>query len=211
MPLLAKDSQESTFEPIPAGVLHAVCYGVIDLGTQPSTNPTFPARRKVAITWEIPAERITIKGASLPRAITDTWTLSLASKGKLRPMLESWRGRAFTEIELEGFDVENLIGVNGLINVVHTRKGDKTFANVASVSPLVKSMVKLQLESKPLFFALGQNPQESDIPLEMPAWLKAKIMQSKEFLGDKDPQHQGNQPSEEEMANQTGGDQDVPF
>ena len=45
-------------DPVPAGVHHAVCYAVIDLGTQDPGNPTFRPSRKVMILWELPYETI---------------------------------------------------------------------------------------------------------------------------------------------------------
>jgi hypothetical protein len=53
---------------------------------------------------------------------------------------EAWRGRAFTEDELAGFDLKHLLGVYALINVTHSSKGDKTYSNVAGLSPLPKQM-----------------------------------------------------------------------
>jgi hypothetical protein len=42
-----------------------------------------------------------------------------------------------------GFDVESMIGRNCLLNVTHNQVGDKTYANVASVNPLMKGMPTL--------------------------------------------------------------------
>jgi hypothetical protein len=211
MPLIAKNSSGADFDPIPPGVHQAVCYAVIDVGTQPSMNMKFPAKRKVAITWEIPSERIEIRGEDLPRAITGFWTLTLASKGKLRPLLESWRGRPFTQDELDGFDLENLIGANCLLNIVHNTVAGKTYANIASVSPLAKGMAKLELENERMFFALPNEPKESDIPSDIPPWLKAKIMQCAEF----NPATDRHEPSEAEQANldptRPDDNDDIPF
>lgn len=42
-----------------------------------------------------------------------------------------------------GFDVESVIGANCLLNVQHKAAGDKTYANVSSVMPLMKGMPKM--------------------------------------------------------------------
>lgn len=216
MGLIAKDKGGEGFEPIPTGNHHSVCYGVFDLGTQPSHNPNFRAKRQVCITWEIPAERIELERegnkVNLPRAISRIFGLSLSSKSNLRPFLVSWRGREFTEAELEGFDLKNIIGANCLLNIVHERKGDKTYANVSSVSPLLKNMPKLKSENLPLYFSLDEIPagQQITFPSGTPDWLKAKVMQSEEWQqrqqgGAMEPPQHGDDPYGE------SGDDSVPF
>jgi hypothetical protein len=65
--------------------------------------------------------------------------------GNLRPMLEAWRGRKFTPQELEGFDLERLLGVSCQLQLVHvlTDRGG-LFANVQAVVPLGRGMTKLR-------------------------------------------------------------------
>jgi hypothetical protein len=38
-----------------------------------------------------------------------TQTVSLASNGNLKPLLESWRGKKFTKEELVGFDLKTIL------------------------------------------------------------------------------------------------------
>lgn len=220
MSLIAKDKSGSDFAPIPAGMHHGICYGVVDLGTQPAFG-NFPSRRKVVFLWELPDERgdfeITRNGtkekANLPRAISALYTLSLSSKSNLRPMLEGWRGRAFTEQELDGFDVMNVVGANCLINVIHNTKGDKTYANVKAVNPLPKQMVKKTAENPPLKFSMDDFPAGTPIqqPPNIPDWIWARVTQSDEFI--RLSQTPGRpDPTEEQMANITDGpDELVPF
>jgi hypothetical protein len=70
----------------------------------------------------------------------------LHEKASLRRDLESWRGRAFTDKELEGFDLENLLLKGCLINVIHEQRGGATFANVAGVMRLPKEMTAPRLQ-----------------------------------------------------------------
>lgn len=214
MSLIAKDKGGADYEPLAAGMHHAVCYGIVDLGTQPA-NGNFPARRKVCFLWEVPSERIEFERdgvkKNLPRGLSAMFTLSLSAKSKLRPMLESWRGRPFTSEELVGFDLKNVLGANCFLNVVHERKADKTYANVASVNPLAKGMKKKPPENPSLFFSIEECKDQIVVPPAVPDWLKGKIMQSEECVAE---QRKGGapEPTEEEMANQTGGiDEDVQF
>ena len=187
MPIIAKDKGGANFAPINAGMHHAVCYGVVDIGTQPQHNPQFKAKRKIIILWEIPGERIEIEKdgvkKNLPRAISKEFTLSLSDMGNLRPMLESWRGRAFTKEELAGFDVANVIGANCLLNVIHETKGDKTYGNIASVAPLMNSMKKIKQELPNLTFSLDEFPRGTEViwPENLPEWIQTKIKQSEEY------------------------------
>ena len=78
-----------------------------------------------------------------PYQIKQDYTASLHEKAKLRKDLQSWRGLAFTDVELFGFDMETLVGAGCLINVIHN-KGSKggTFANVGGLMKLPKNMTK---------------------------------------------------------------------
>jgi hypothetical protein len=169
---------------------HAICYGVVDIGTQPAFGK-FPARRKVVILFEFPDHRIELpdkqndgKMLNLPRALSIKETCTLASKGNLRPLLEGWRGRTFTEKELEGFDLKNVIGANALINVIHTKKEDKTYANIGSISPLMTGNKKRTQENPPLYFSFDDCPQGKEIvvPANCPDWIKGMILQSEEYI-----------------------------
>jgi hypothetical protein len=189
MSLIAKDKpQGADFAPIPAGMHHAVCYGVIDIGTQPQTG-NFPARRKVLIMWEVPHELVEIEKdgikKKMPRAISEKYTLSLSEKGNLRPMLQSWRGRPFTKEELDGFDLKNLVGANCFLNLIHQNgRGDKAsrvYANVSSVNPLAKGMPKLKPLNETVIFSMDDFNGPITIPMNIPEWINALIVQSKEF------------------------------
>lgn len=216
MSLIARDTSNGVdFAPIPTGMHPSVCYGVIDIGTQPQFG-NFPARRKVIFCWEIPGERIELekegKKLNLPRAISEKFTLSLASKGNLRPMLESWRGRAFTAEELEGFDVGNVLGANCLLNVIHEKgKGDKankTYANVASVNPLAKGMPKLKPETPTILFNMEDFTGPVQIPAQLPEWITALIIQSEEYAAH---QRMTNAPPPSSGQGNENLDEDVPF
>lgn len=143
MPIIAKNTG-STFEPCPAGMQQAVCVDVVDLGIQKSSfqnlDGTDKWQHKIEIVWQS-SERMK---DGRPFIIKKRYTLSLNEKANLRHDLESWRGKAFSEDEINGFDVERLLGANCNLNVVH-KAGSKggTFANVSAVAPLMKSQSKM--------------------------------------------------------------------
>jgi hypothetical protein len=198
MGLVAKDNGGG-YDPVEAGVYHAICYGVIDLGTQFSqiyNNET----RKVLLQWELPTERIEIKGENLPRAISRQFTLSLNKKATLRQFLESWRGRAFSDTELQGFDLKNLIGVNCQLNIIHSNRNGKTYADVSTATPLLKGTEKRALENAPLFFSFDDN---MEVPEHCPDWVVERLQKSAEMSGRSGP--------ELGKHDQTGKEDDIPF
>ena len=190
MPLLAKNKGGEDFAPVTPGMKQGVCYLVADIGTQPSNNPQFKPRRQVVIGWELPQEpKIEIldkkanKKVLMPRVLSNTYTLSLSKKANLTPMLVSWRGRAFTDAELEGFDLQKILGANCLLNIINNTKEGKTYANISSVSPLMPNMTKLKPENPVTFFSIDDQPAgEIKVPAGLHEWIKAKIMQSDEYL-----------------------------
>ena len=144
MALIAHDNG-SDFMIVPQGLHMARCYRVIDLGTQRQEwSGKERWSRKILIQWEIygtdddgqPLE--TDDGR--PLSVSKRYTLSLSEGANLRQDLKAWRGREFTPDELSGFDVKNLLSVPCMLNVTHADRNGKTYANVASVSPVPKEM-----------------------------------------------------------------------
>ena len=181
MGLMATDKGGSDFEPISQGLHHAICNGLYDLGTQ--FNETFGNwSHKVLICWELPEERIDIEKdgqkLNLPRATSKRYTLSLGEKANLRKDLETWRGKAFTAQELSGFDVKNILGKNCLLQIIHRTKGDKTYANVSAVMPLMKGTSSKESENPIRYFAFGDS---NEIPEGVPEWITKEIQASKEW------------------------------
>ena len=147
MPIIARGSS-SSYTPCPAGLHHAVCVDVEDLGVEVSDkfkdkNGKPVEAHKIRIVWQIDEPRM----ESGARFLTSRFfTLSLNEKAKLRPFLESWRGRPFTQDDLKnGFDVEKLIGVNCTLQVLLGDDGERTY--VANIMPPVKGAELIQPEN----------------------------------------------------------------
>lgn len=173
-----KADAKSKVPTVPPGTHTAVCYGVVAVGTQVNPNSNFKPAKKVVLLWELPDERAEFDGKDKPRGVSKKYTLSLGDRATLRKDLESWRGRAFTEQELAGFDIDKLIGANCLLNIVHGEKNGRTFANIAGVVPLPKGMTKRALENHPLYFNLEESLEAAqrgdgvvEFPANMPEWL----------------------------------------
>lgn len=135
MAIIAK-SGGGNFKPAPTGVHIGVCVDVVDLGMKPTP---WGDKHKIRVVWQI--EELMDNGK--PFLVSKPYTLSLNEKANLRKDLESWRGRAFTEQESDGFDMEAVIGKNCLLNVQQKVTGENTYANVTGVMPLKRGMTPI--------------------------------------------------------------------
>jgi hypothetical protein len=175
-------SASSNRVPAPSGSHLARCFGVIDLGTQ--HNPQFgTTARKVMLQFELPSELHTWKEENGPEpfVVSREFSLSLSPKANLRPFLEGWRGRPFSEEELAKFDISVLAGQPCLINIIHENKGDKVFANIASVMKLPKAMGECPpAHNRVVVLSLDGDFSQEDFN-NLPEWIRKKIEVSKEF------------------------------
>lgn len=174
---------KTKFPVVSEGVHMAVCHGVIDLGTQQTEWQGHEKHvRKVLLCWELPDERIERDGESIPRVVSARYTASIGEKANLRKVLESWRGKAFTQEELGGFEIRNLLGVGCQIQIIHKKKGEQTYANVTSVMALPKGMKSAVSELPQLWFSFDEIDKSNPaIPEEIPEWIQKVITQSDEW------------------------------
>jgi hypothetical protein len=128
----------SSFAAAPEGLHAAVCVDVVNLGI---VQGAYGAKHKVRIVWQLDAMDDE-HGRRFD--VARVYTLSLHERAALRKDLESWRGKKFTEVELDGFDLEKLIGASAQVQVTHDLGDDGTiYANVSTVVPPVKGAPKL--------------------------------------------------------------------
>jgi len=145
------------FKPIPTGLLPAVCVNVFDIGYQPGYQGGAPSP-KVVVLWELTCVERRDDGKRFQ--LTKLYTASLGEKATLRKDLETWRGRKFTDGELEGFDLDNVKHIGCQLLIQEDHRSDKTYANVAAVMPPLAGNGKPQIETAPDF---------------VPAWVQKKI------------------------------------
>lgn len=142
MGVIVRAPENKEFTPAPQGLHRAVCVDVLDTWTEERPQEFGGGLvEKTRIVWEID-ERM---ADGRPFLVSQFYTASLHEKAKLRQHLESWRGRVFSEEELNGFDLENILGVPCQLQVIHhTNKAGKTYANVAGVVPPSKGQPSLR-------------------------------------------------------------------
>lgn len=200
--LTASASSGGSFAPIPEGTYSAVCNMLVDLGMQ--RNETYNnVSRKVLIGWQLPDETIEIDGKEEPRAISKRYTLSLDDRSNLRADLAAWRGRDFTQEELQAFDLRNIVGAPCLINIIHKENNGKKYANISSIMALPKGMPRPQMSAEPTVFDLDESPL-SDIA-KLPKWIAETIYKSETY------QERVDTGVEPEIKALDDDDGDVPF
>jgi len=134
MSIIATTSSSDKFVGVSTGVHKARCVRMIDLGTQRSEyQGEVSWKRQILVSWEVPNE---LSNSGEPLLISKFYTLSLHEKSNLGKDLTAWRGRAFTELEKQQFDITALLGVPCMLNIVESRNGN---TKVGSVMPLPKN------------------------------------------------------------------------
>jgi hypothetical protein len=158
MPLVIPQETGGSYERPPEGNHVAVCCSLVDLGTQ--YNEAYQkSQRKILIEWELSEET---KEDGSPFYIDQIYTFSMNEKSTLRKDLESWRGVRFSADDFGKFELSVLIGKGCMLNVVHTEKGDKVYANIASIARLPKGMSAPSLRAKTKILSLEASEFDPD-------------------------------------------------
>lgn len=173
MGLIASDSG-GTFTPPPQGTHIAVCCQVIDLGTQFSKFYG-KEQHKVMVGWELPEEK---NDDGAPWLVWRRYTLSLGENATLRAHLESWRGRVFTQEELQGFDLSKIIGVGCMLNITHREDNGRTYGDVATVMALKRGTPTPKMTRSPVVFDVTK--WDDRVFATFSEKLQKTIMESKE-------------------------------
>ena len=216
MIVTGSNSERKQFQIAPAGTHLARLYRIIDLGTQMREyEGKVNMLRKAKFFWELHGE----DGAGKPLLTTEgkpliqskEYTMSLGEKANLRRDLEAWRGKAFTEDELRGFNVTNVLGQFCMVNISHRVKGDMTYADLKGVSAVPAIYKKAGLPegvNSTLLFSLDKFDEQ--VFESLSDSIKDTIRKSPEYRAISQPT------TSQQYAAATGGsvsnmDDDVPF
>lgn len=140
MPIIASSNGGGSFTPHPEGQYPTICADVHDLGMMEVTWEGVKKRQHKIDIYFFCGEFVEKEGKKIPLMVRDRFTLSLNEASKLRPFLESWRGKKFTPEEEGGFDVERLILAPAFIQVSHNETPKGVFANIDTIMKLPKGM-----------------------------------------------------------------------
>lgn len=157
MPFIIKGGS-SNFKLLSAGSHIARCSMLIDLGTQAPKFEDAKARRQVYIAFEVPGE---LMDDGRPITIGQRYTHSTNERSVLAQHLEAWRGKKFTPSERKSFDIEAVLGKPCMISVIHVERGDKTYANLNSISAVPAGVTCPPAVNPPLMFNLEEFNSEA--------------------------------------------------
>jgi hypothetical protein len=104
----------------------------------------------------------------------------LSEGANLRRDLESWRGKKFTDAELEGFDVAKVLGAHAQINVAQSEKNGKTYANIMSIVPWPKGTPAPDVVSEKLYFDMD-DPGRDHVLAKLPEWVQKRVKESRTY------------------------------
>jgi hypothetical protein len=137
----AKSGGKSNFTAHPEGQFAGVCVDVHDLGFLKTTwQGQEKVQHKIDVYFFCGEYKDGTDGKRYPLLVRDRFTATLSDKGRLKPFLQGWRGKKFTEEELQKFDLDNMIGAPALLTVEHNIVGDDTYANIVGCAKLPKVM-----------------------------------------------------------------------
>jgi hypothetical protein len=187
--MLIKDEGGGGYEPIPHGLIQAVCYGAWDLGIQQTTwKGETKTRHRFVIGWEV-AKRIENPDSEWNgkrMTIHKEYTATLSEKSNFYKDLKGWFGVDIPpDKRQQGFNPEKLVGKNCCLMVVHRTKDDRTYANVEQVTTLAEGML----------------PLENEYDTEPPGWV---VRKQGESINNRQPEVR-DELTPQEVANELDG------
>jgi len=219
MAIVAKKGAQR--ELIPPGTYPARCIKVMHFGNVPGEYlGKKQIKDEVRFTWELPTELRVFeeeKGEQ-PLSISKDYTLSLGEKANLRRDLESWRGKQFTDDELEGFDILSVMSVPCMLNVIHKMsKAGNQYTFIASITPLLKGY-ECPSQINPSFIWDYDENYDEGVLENLHDWFKDKIKSSLEYQAKVTPPEnipvniqQAPMPGIDDAPPPDGDDNDLPF
>jgi hypothetical protein len=168
------------FKPCPEGTHAAICIRVCDMGSRMKAYQGQDPKmvHEVLLSWELIDEKMS---DGRPFIVSKNYTWSMSEKANLRKDLESWRGAKFTQADFGKFDIKNLLGKACLVGVTHTEVGERTYANVATVSKPMKGMTFPDPVNVPAYIWLNVDRFDETAFNALGDGLKGKIMQTPEY------------------------------
>ena len=178
MSMIAKDNANINIPILEAGVYSAIGSMIIDLGIQ--KNEKFgKSQRKFRLVWNIVGEEVEINGEKYPRTMSKEYSFSLGEKSNLRRDLQAWRGKAFTEEELRGFLLVNILNKGCQLQIINEEKNGKTYNNIASIVSLPKGTKLDELEETTVFDIEDKATWENWS--KVPTWLREQIKKAENY------------------------------
>lgn len=189
MPYIVTQSEKKDFPKPKDGEYIAICYKLIDMGTHKNKHGNM--QPSIRLAWELHGDSIVGEGTGYmddgkPFSVDRVFNPYLGSPSKatkFREFLEKWRGRPFTEEELKGFDLTNLLGAACRITLAtSTNDEGKEYQNVVSASPMMKGVAKPQQVNPSFLFLLPPRGEFDQAKFDkLPEFMRKRISESHEM------------------------------
>jgi hypothetical protein len=181
-------------DPVPAGAHVARLYQIVHVGTVPSTYQG-EARDadQIRLTFELcnkKKEFVEGEGEKPLSISTRFETYSMGKKANLRRLIEGMLGTKLHDDEAYNFNLDDILGSECLLTVVHTERDGNTYANIQGASPLPEGLKAPAIFNAPKFLDVNEMTVEEVSAL--PQFLQDKIKSSREYKdrhGVKEPNH----------------------
>jgi len=173
----------SNYEPLPAGNYVARLYQIIYIGTIPvEWNGVQKKQFKVRLGFEFPTEKriFNEEQGEQPYVLSTEMTYSTHPKSKLRAILDSWNGKKLTDMEAVNTDLDEYIGKEAMVNVVHKEYNDNVYASISAITPLPKGVKCPKAINPTKILDYGDNWDEKFFQ-SLPEFLRKKIESSAEY------------------------------
>jgi len=182
---------ETTFEQLAEGSYPARLYSIVELGTETfEWQGEEKKAKKIRITFEMPEEtkEFAEGEGEKPYIVSKDFTFSMHPKSNLRPFIEAWIGKFKADNDAYEFDIDDLIGRDGLVSVVHNiSKDGRAWLDLSAIVPLPKGMKCAEAFNTP--FTLYYQTWDQAAFDTLPEWIQEKMKETpeyKEMMGDEE-------------------------
>lgn len=200
--------EKPKFENAPSGSHLAICYGVIDLGTQLFKSQQWgdETANGILLQFELPHE---VMQDGRPFMINKKLKLKAGKNSGYRKFIEAWRGIPFSDADFGKFDTAKVLGKAASLSVTHDVSDKGTFANISAIMQPMKGISIPAPVNNLVHFTFDNFNQE--IYDSLSDWLKAMIALSPEYQELKGvPQNDPHTPSESDYGAPLP-DTEIPF
>ena len=176
-----------TVDPLEIGTYPIRLAQVIDLGVQPRKPYKGEEKDPIQMLWvtyEVTTEFMKDEDGNddteRPRWISESFPFYNLSADRAK---STARYLALDPQQACEGNWDQLVGSAGALTVVHNQSGDRTYANVGSVSPIMKGMAVEELKNPSVVFSLDE--PDLDVFESLPDFLQEKIKGNVNFEGSK--------------------------
>lgn len=174
--------EEKTYENAPQGTHTAMPFKLVDFGTQKKDfNGDVKFKPEISLTWELSDE---MDSAGKPYHISKRYTLSdgyvVHPKSTLYKDICAWL--SVSELP-DGFDLIGILEKACNLSIVHkpSADGQKTYANISSITPLKKNEIPPKRVNGVVIFDMTEGVFDKQVFESLPEWQREIIQKSPEY------------------------------